>query len=202
MAVGGGGVSVPPFLLYYLFFPSPAPPPPPPGLPSRSLYGHWSIRRRSFLPPPPPLSGGDSGRTAMDPWPPMSTETNDADVFPAPGFFALVCPSARVVVAVASPDRQTRGGRRAHTRPYSRSAPALSADPARKTSPLAPAPRRHVTFSRIRLGGLLAAFAFRRKWDHRGPRSRRPRREMSLHLGNCGREAGLWCTRQNTNSNI
>lgn len=54
MAVGGrGGVSVPPFLLYYLFFPSPAPPPPPPGLPSRSLYGHWSIRRRSFLPHPP-----------------------------------------------------------------------------------------------------------------------------------------------------
>lgn len=152
--------------------------------------------------PPPPVSGGDSGRTAMDPWPPMSTETNDADVFPAPGFFALVCPSARVVVAVASPDRQTRGGRRAHTRPYSRSAPALSADPARKTSPLAPAPRRHVTFSRIRLGGLLAAFGVRRKWDHRGPRSRRPRREMSLHLGNCGREAGLWCTRQNTNSNI
>lgn len=104
--------------------------------------------------------------------------------FQPPGFFVLVCPSAlvAVAVAVASPDRQTRGGRRAHTRPYSRSTPALSADPARKTSPLAPAPRRHVTFSRIRLGGLLAAFEVRRKWDNRGPRSRRSRREMSLHL--------------------
>lgn len=39
-----------------------------------------------------PLSGGGSGRTAMDPWPPMSTETNDVGRVSTP-FFGRVCPS-------------------------------------------------------------------------------------------------------------
>lgn len=125
----------------------------------------WAQEHPTEELPPPPLSGGGSGRTAMDPWPPMSTETNDVDVFPPPSSFLYVRPSvcAYVLLWMLLPQTGRPVATDAHTHARTATRLLLSADPARKTSPIAPAQRRHVTFSRIRLGGLLAAFMVCRK---------------------------------------
>lgn len=74
----------------------------------------WALEHPTEELPPPPLSGGGRGRTAMDPWPPMSTETNDVDVFPPPSSLlyvrlsVLTCGCGCCFPRQADPWRQTR----------------------------------------------------------------------------------------------